>query len=670
MTLNEQYEALKKAASYHAHRYYVLDDPEISDAEYDQLFRQLRTFESEHPELVAPDSPTQRVGGAVLGGFEEVRHLVPMLSIDNAMNAAEAADFVRRLASALGLAPDELRFFVEPKYDGVSCALVYEFGLLTCAASRGDGFTGENVTAQVRTIRNVPLRLPTLAEVPRFEVRGEVLMTKKDFAAVNEAQTAAGEKLFANPRNAAAGSLRQLDPSVTAKRKLRFFSYSFGSCDFGDSLLELPAKQSERIALLTELGFEVSTSLFSATGPEEVEQVFQGMAQRRAGLPFDIDGVVFKLDDIELQEQAGWNTRVPRWAVAYKFPPEEAVTKLLGIDIQVGRTGPLTPVARLSPVFVGGVTVANATLHNLDEIERLGVLIGDDVIVRRAGDVIPEIVRVLAERRTGGETPFVMPSSCPVCGSAVHKEQDKAVHRCTGGLKCDAQRLFALTHFASRLAMDIEGLGEGIVQKLLDAGLVHRPSDLYGLQAAQVEVLEGMGKSSAAKLLKALAASVGPDLNRFIYALGIPGVGETTAKDLAKAFLTWQSFSTATEEALMQVPNLGPVTADNVRSFFANEDNAREVAALAELVGPAEVQASSAAQTMAGKTVVITGTLSLDREAFKARIEAAGGKVSGSVSKKTSFVLAGSDAGSKLTKAQELGVLVLDEAAFETMLNA
>lgn len=669
MDLNAQYEQLKQEAAYHAHRYYVLDDPVISDGDYDILFRRLQTFEQDHPDLVTSDSPTQRVGGPLLNGFEEVQHQVPMLSIDNAMNAQEAADFARRLASQLGMSAEELAFFVEPKYDGASCSIVYEHGLLNQAASRGDGFTGENITAQVKTIRNVPLKLQGFEDVPRFEVRGEVLMTKKDFLAVNEAQAAAGEKLFANPRNAAAGSLRQLDPAVTAKRALRFFGYSFGACDFGDSVLALPSLQSERIAMLKELGFEVSTSTFSATGPAEIESVFQIMATRRASLPFDIDGVVFKLDSVALQDKAGWSSRVPRWAIAYKFPPEEATTTLLDIDLQVGRTGAVTPVARLQPVFVGGVTVANATLHNADEIARLGVLIGDRVVVRRAGDVIPEIVRVVTESRTGSERAFVMPTACPVCGSAVHQEEDKAVHRCTGGLNCEAQRLFAITHFASRLALDIEGLGEGIVQKLLDADLVHRPSDLFSLEAEVVAKLEGMGKVSAKKLISRLAECRAPELNRFIYSLGIPNVGETTAKDLAKFFKTWSAFSQATQGQLMQVANLGPITADNVVSFFANAENAQEAQKLATQVQPKEVQVSDSAQIFAGLTFVITGTLSSPREVFKERIEAAGGKVSGSVSKKTSYLLAGAEAGSKLTKAEELGVAVLSEEAFEALMQ-
>ena len=669
MQNSTEYENLKKSVSYHAHRYYVLDDPELSDFDYDQLFRKLQEFEALNPDMISPDSPTQRVGGMVLGGFEEVKHDVPMLSIDNAMNALEAADFVRRVSSLTGIPENQITFFAEPKYDGVSCSLKYLFGKLFQGGSRGDGFTGENITAQVRTIRNIPLRLEGFENVPLLEVRGEVLMTKKDFLALNEAQALAGEKLFANERNAAAGSLRQLDPAVTAKRKLRFFSYGFGACDFGTSGMSLPDTQSARIQWLTSLGFEISDSVFNVVGAEQVEEVFQEMSKRRADLPFGIDGIVFKLDSIALQEQVGWNTRVPRWAIAYKFPPEEAHTKVQGIDVQVGRTGTLTPVARLDPVFVGGVTVSNATLHNMDEIERLGLKVGDTVIVRRAGDVIPEIVKVLTESRAGDEVDFTMPSNCPVCSSIVHREPDKAAHRCTGALNCDAQRLFAITYFASRLAMDIEGLGEGIVQKLLDAKLVRRPSDLYSLSESAVAELDGMGKSSAKKLVQAVAGSCGPELHRFIYSLGIPGVGESTAKDLAKTFGSWDAFFNASYADLVKVLNLGQIKAESIRDFFENEDNGAEAQLLASLVSPLEVEVVTTSQALAGKSFVITGTLSMPREAYKEQIEKAGGKVSGSVSKKTDYVLAGAEAGSKLAKAQELNIAVLDEAAFYTLLG-
>ncbi len=658
--LAARYTALKEEVAYHAHRYYVLDDPEISDAEYDQRFRQLQAFEADHPELASPDSPTRRVGGAVLKELGEVVHARPMLSIDNSMNAPEAAEFVGRAARELAVSVDTLGFTAEPKYDGLSCSMVFEDGLLAQAATRGDGFTGENVTEQVRTIRNVPLRLTATAA--RIEVRGEVLMAKADFERVNDEQRARGEKLFVNPRNAAAGSLRQLDPKVTARRRLRFFAYGFGVCEG----FTPAATQSGQIAQLRSLGFEVSEMATRVEGIEGVQACYEHFAREREGLPFEIDGVVFKLDDVVHQERMGWNNRVPRWATAYKFPPQEAETTLLAIDVQVGRTGSLTPVARLEPVFVGGVTVSNATLHNLDEIRRLGLRIGDRVIVRRAGDVIPEIVRVARSVEDGVE--FAMPEACPVCGSTVHREEDKAIHRCTGGLKCDAQRLFALTHFASRLAMDIEGLGEGVAQRLLEAGLVTRPSDLYTLDASRVALLDGLGKSSAAKLATRIAESVEPELNRFIYALGIPGVGESTAKELAREFGSWDDFSIATEEELLRVRDLGPITVGNIRSFFDNEANGQEASRLATLVRPREVARTSTPQVLAGLTFVITGTLSDSREAFKARIEAAGGKVSGSVSKKTSYLLAGAEAGTKLDRANELGVKVLDETAFEALL--
>lgn len=670
LTSSDQYEQLKAVVNFHSKNYHVLDAPVISDSEYDLLFRSLEAFEAEHPNLVAADSPTQRVGDALLGGFQEVTHEVPMLSIDNALVQAEAEDYVRRIAKLLGVPEHLVEFYSEPKYDGASTSLTYVFGQLVTGASRGDGFTGENITAQVKTIRNVPVFIQELVLVPRFEVRGEVLMKKADFRKVNEELAAAGEKLFVNARNAAAGSLRQLDPAITAKRRLRFFAYGFGTCEFGTSSQSLPNQQFERLALLRKLGFEVSELTFGCAGSYGMQKVYEHMANERATMPFDIDGVVFKLNQVEHQRSAGWNSRSPRWAIAYKFPPEEAKTKLVAIEIQVGRTGVLTPVARLKPVFVGGVTVSNATLHNEDEIARMGVMVGDIVGVRRQGDVIPAVFAAYPDQRTGAESLFHMPATCPVCGSATHREEDKAAHRCTGGLNCSAQRLFAITHFASRLCMDIEGLGEGIVQRLLDADLVHRPSDLFNLDYVAVGELEGMGEKSAAKLRKAIEGSTGPQLNRFIHALGIPGVGESTAKDLAKTFLTWGNFSVATGEQLREVSDLGPITTGNIMSFFANPDNGAEAHRLADQVKPQEVAKSSVPQTFAGKSVVITGTLSLPREHFKELLEQAGGKAAGSVSKKTDYVLAGAEAGTKLAKAQDLGVKVLDEAQFMALLQA
>jgi DNA ligase (NAD+) len=667
LTSFQEYTTLKVAVQYHGQCYYVRDNPEISDAAYDAMFQQLVTIEEEHPEWVTPDSPTQRVGGAPLAAFDTITHRVPLLSLDNSKTAEAAAAFARKAAQTLGVPEDALRYLAELKYDGLSDSLVYQLGHFKQAGTRGDGATGEDVTAQVRTIPSVPLFIPELANVPWFEVRGEVLMSKKDFHALNTAQQAVGEKVFVNTRNAAAGSLRQLDPRITAKRRLQFYAYGVGAVDAGNSGFVLPDTQSARIALMRTFGFRVGSETTLVTGTQGILDHFKKIEAIRKELPFDIDGVVFKVDDIAQQEQIGWNHRIPKWATAYKFEPDEATTRVQNIDIQVGRTGALTPVARLEPVFVGGVTVSNATLHNEDEIRRLGLKVGDWVIVRRAGDVIPEILRVLTELRTGSESEFQMPSHCPICGSEAHKEEDKAILRCTGGLNCEGQRLFAITHFASRLAMDIEGLGEGVVQKLLDAGVVRRPSELMTATEAEIAVIPGLGKVSAAKLLNEMRAKTAPALNRFIYALGIPGVGESTAKELAKWFKTWQAFRNATRQQLEAIPDQGPITAENILSFFSNEANQDELDKLVAQWQPQDVAYSVGADRFKGLTFVITGTLSQDRESFKARIEEMGGKVSGSVSKKTSYVLAGADAGSKLQKAQDLGVPVLAEDAFEAL---
>ena len=672
MTMQETYNDLKAQVAYHDHRYYVLDDPVISDFEYSKLYRELLDFEAEHPEMVSGDSPTQRVAGKPLAEFGQVTHLRPMLSIDNAMDAVELAAFYDRIAGELGIDPEEVETCSEPKYDGLSNALRFAFGAYVQAGTRGDGFTGEDVSVQVRTIRSIPMALPAeFASAARIEVRGEVLMTKAAFAAVNAAQDAAGEKRFANPRNAAAGSLRQLDPKVTASRQLRFFAYGFGVCEG----FTPPETQLEQLELLKKMGFSVSEDVTPIKGKTAALAHFAQMEVRRPGLPYEIDGVVYKVSAVADQERLGWKSRVPRWAIAAKFEPEEATTQCTAVDVQVGRTGVITPVARLKPVYVGGVTVTNVTLHNEDQIARLGLLVGDQVIVRRAGDVIPEIVRSIPDRRTGEERAWSMPTTCPVCGSAVHREEDAAAYRCTGGLKCDAQRLFAITHFGSRLALDIEGMGEGVVQKLLDANLVHRPSDLFELKLEDVSKLPGMGKVSAQKLLSRIAATREPELNRFIYALGIPHVGESTAKDMAKWFRTWEAFASANYNTLLSVPAVGPETASSVLAFFANPDNATEVITLSDVLRPKEVIVSATDQLFAGKTFVITGSLSQDREVFKERIEAAGGKVSGSVSKKTHYVLAGTDAGSKLAKAEALKadgaeLTILDEAAFEELMAA
>lgn len=666
LDVTAKYLALKALVAQYAQAYYVHDDPLVPDAEYDLRFRELQAFEREHPSLPWADSPTQRVGGAILDRFEPLTHKRPMLSIDNAMDAAEAAAFTQRCSDALHIAVEDIGYCAEPKYDGLSCSLVYNYGVLATGGTRGEHGVGENVTAQVRTIRNIPLRLTGLAaRAARVEVRGEVMMSRSTFAALNAAAEKDGTKKIVNTRNGAAGSLRQLDPKVTAARRLEFFAYGFGVCE--DYLLD--PTQFAQLSTLKELGFTVSAQVQRLNG-SQVQEWFETMGKVRPGLDFDIDGVVFKLDEVAHQEQLGWNTTTPRWAIAYKFPAQEAVTQLLAIDVQVGRTGAVTPVGRLAPVFVGGTTVSNVTLHNLDEIVRQDVRIGDWVVVRRAGDVIPELVSVLKERRSGTETTFQMPCNCPVCQAPVTREPDKAAFRCTGGLSCKAQRLSALTHFASRTALDLEGLGEGVVQKLLDANLVVRPSDLWSLTPAAVAGLEGMGDISGAKLCRTVAACKHPSLRRFIFSLGIFGVGVSTSRDLAAKFLSWEAFSLATREVLLTVPDVGPVTADNIVAFFANESNAQEAAKLAALLSPETLAPSASALPFEGLTFVITGTLSKSRDDFKARIEALGAKTAGSVSKKTSYVLAGTDAGSKLDKAKELGVSVLDEQALEALILA
>jgi DNA ligase (NAD+) len=662
-TVTAHHESLKSLVAQYAQDYYVFDAPTVPDAEYDLRFRELQDLERAHPELRIEDSPTQRVGGTILSKFEPIKHRRPLLSIDNAMNAVEASAFVARCSEELGVPVEELMFCGEPKYDGLSCALVYEFGVLVSAGTRGEHGVGENVTAQVRTIRNVPLRQQgPEANVPRLEVRGEVMMSKAVFASLNAAADKNGTKKIVNTRNGAAGSLRQLDPKITASRQLEFYAYSFGECEG-----YTPAStQAQQLSDLQGLGFTVSDRVQRLSG-SNVQDWFERMTKMRPDLDFDIDGVVFKLDEIAHQKALGWNTTTPRWAVAYKFPAEEAVTQLLAIEVQLGRTGAVTPVGRLAPVFVGGTTVSNVTLHNLDDIKRQDVRIGDWVVIRRAGDVVPELVSVLTGRRTGGESKFQMPCNCPVCGAPVTREPDKAAFRCTGGLSCKAQRLSAITHFASRTALDLDGVGEGVVQKLLDANLVARPSDLWSLTPSKVAELEGMGDISGTKLCATIAACKNPSLRRFIFALGIFGVGVSTSRDLAARFSNWTAFSHAGREALLAVPDVGPITADSILAFFANESNAAEAEKLVALLAPEELAAATTRLPFVGMSFVITGTLSRSRDEFKARIEALGAKAAGSVSKKTTYVLAGEDAGSKLDKARELGVAVLDEAAFEAL---
>ncbi|MFY2597059.1 NAD-dependent DNA ligase LigA [Achromobacter xylosoxidans] len=655
----EAYVRLKDYVAQLAHEYYVLDAPTVPDSQYDSMFRQLQEVEAAHPEWVAADSPTQRVGGAPVSGLAEVRHAVPMLSIDNAMDAEEAASFCRSMADELGVALESLELTREPKYDGLSCSLRYAHGIFMQAVTRGDGETGEDVTAQVRTIQSVPLRLP---EPFTGEIRGEVLMTIAALARLNDRQRALGEKEYANTRNAAAGSLRTLDPKVTASRRLSFFAYSLVDAAAHDF-----DSQAQVLAYLKKLGFQVSGLFEVVTGIEGVQKSFEAVADVRKALPFEIDGVVYKIARFDQQDALGWNTRTPRWAFAYKFPAEEKTTLLEAIDIQVGRTGKLTPVGRLTPVHVGGVTVTNVTLHNEHQVNNIkGVRVGDTVVIRRAGDVIPELVNPVMELRPAATGPFTMPEHCPTCGSTVKfiagSEEGMGEHYCTGGTSCSDQRLFRLTHFGSRLGMDIDSLGEGSVRDLLAASLIAKASDLYRLDASLVANLEGWGKSSAAKLVTGIADSVGRPLRRFIFALGIEGVGEGTAKRLAQHFGTWEAVRSATYDGLLAIPDVGPITAGSVVAAFADEHFGPEIDLLASYVKP-EPEAKITGGVLSGKTVVVTGTLPfLSREAAKALVESLGGKTSDSVSKKTFAVVAGENAGSKLTKASDLGIPVYDEA--------
>ncbi|MCI4440185.1 NAD-dependent DNA ligase LigA [Tibeticola sp.] len=660
----------------HNWRYYTLDDPVISDAEYDRLFQELEAIEAKYPELRTPDSPTQRVGGPIASGFAPVRHRVPMLSIrtETDATAAGARAFDARVRKELGLGPDDppLDYVGEPKFDGLAVSLRYERGILVLGATRGDGETGEDVTANVRTIRQIPLRLQGVT-APVCEVRGEVYMRRDAFEELNRRQRERGEKVFMNPRNAAAGSLRQLDPKVTAQRPLSFFAYALGELSSPEEGGPEIRSQWELLQALKAWGFPVSEHVRPCRGAEALIAYHDEMARLRPDLPYDIDGVVYKVDSFALQQQLGFVAREPRWAVAHKYPPQEELTTVLAIEVQVGRTGKLTPVARLEPVFVGGVTVTNATLHNEDEVRRKDVRVGDTVVVRRAGDVIPEVVAVVFERRKGNPPPFSMPKQCPVCGSAVVREEGEADYRCTGGLFCPAQRKQAILHFAQRRALDIEGLGEKIVDQLVDQGLVRTVADLYRLDLPTLAALERMGEKSARNLLEAIARSKATTLPRFIFGLGIRHVGEATAKALTRHFGSLDVLMHATEAELAAVPDVGPVVARSIRLFFDQPHNQEVIADLRALgVHWPEGPAAPSAQKLplAGKTVVLTGTLpTLTREDAKERLEAAGAKVSSSVSRKTDYVIAGAEAGSKLEKARELGVPVLDEAGFFALLE-
>ncbi len=672
---------LRRVLNRAAYQYYTLDAPELPDAEYDRLFQELQALEAAHHELRTPDSPTQRVGGSVLDGFVPVRHVVPMLSIrtetDTTAAGAEAFDVRVRRELKLPAEAPPIDYVAEPKFDGLAISLRYEAGVLVQAATRGDGETGEDVTQNIRTIGQIPLRLagaaPTL-----LEVRGEVYLRRDDFEALNERmreRMAAGDRAartFVNPRNAAAGAVRQLDPAIAAQRPLSFFAYGLGE-------LTPPDQGGPRfdthwgvMQALAAWGLPVSSLIRRAHGAAELIAFHADVAAQRDALPFDIDGVVYKVDSLALQEQLGFVTREPRWAVAHKYPAQEQLTTVQAIDVQVGRTGKLTPVAKLEPVFVGGVTVTNATLHNEYETRRKDVRVGDTVIVRRAGDVIPEVVSVLADKRVADAPEFSMPAHCPVCGSAVVREEGEADHRCTGGLFCPAQRKQALLHFASRRAMDIEGLGEKLVDQLIDGNVVKALPDVYRMGFVSLAALDRMAEKSAQNLLAALEKSKRTTLARFLYALGIRHVGETTAKDLARHFGTLDAIMAAGVDQLLQAPDVGPVIADSIHTFFQQPHN-REVVEQLRAVGihwPEGEPAPAALLPLVGKTFVLTGTLpTLSREEAKELLEAAGAKVSGSVSRKTHYVVAGEEAGSKLDKARELGVAVIDEAAMRALLD-
>lgn len=673
-------EALRAELHQHAHRYYVLDEPTIPDAEYDKLFRELQELEAAHPELLTPDSPTQRVGGKPLDQFASVRHKVPMLSIrtETDTEATGAQNFDTRVRKELGLGESEppVEYVAELKFDGLAMSLRYENGVLMQAATRGDGEVGEDVTQNIRTINQIPLRLPADAP-PVMEVRGEVYMRRADFEALNEkqrekiAQGAKGEKTFVNPRNAAAGGVRQLDPAMAAQRRLSFFAYGLGEVTPAEE--GGPAFESHFQMLLTlkSWGFPVASQTQLAQGSSELIAFHEAMGRQRDSLPYDIDGVVYKVNSLALQKKMGFVTREPRWAVAHKYPAQEQLTTVQAIEVQVGRTGKLTPVAKLAPVFVGGVTVTNATLHNEDEARRKDVRVGDTVIVRRAGDVIPEVVSVLLDKRVQDAPQFSMPRKCPVCGSDAVREEGEADYRCTGGLFCGAQRKEAILHYAHRRAVEVEGLGDKLVEQLVDANIIRTLPDLYKLGLTALAGLDRMAEKSANNLLEALEKSKQTTLPRFLFGLGIRHVGEATAKELARHFGKLDTIMDATEEQLLEVSDVGPIVAQSIRTFFEQPHN-REVVEQLRACGVHWEEGEPAArapQPLSGKTFVITGTLpTLSRDEAKDKVEAAGGKVAGSVSKKTDFVVAGEEAGSKLAKALTLGVPVIDEAALLAML--
>ena len=665
----ERMRALEKDLERWNYEYYVLDAPSVPDSEYDKAFRELSDLETKYPQLKSAASPTERVGGAARSDLAKVKHAVPMLSIhtETDFEAEGARAFDDRVRKGLGLSESDpdVEYDVELKFDGLAMNLRYEKGVLVSAATRGDGLVGEDVTANVKTIRTVPLQLP--AGVPDvLEVRGEVIMHKADFERLNDEQKMEGHKPFVNPRNAAAGCLRQLDPKVTAKRKLSFYAYGLGEVS-----APLALTHSGTLDCLQKWGFPVASQRRVVKGWKALAEFHDWVKSIRQTLPFEIDGVVYKVNSLAEQNELGFISREPRWACAHKYPPEEALTVVEDIDVQVGRTGKLTPVARLKPVFVGGVTVSNATLHNEDFIAELGLKIGDTVVVRRAGDVIPEVVRVLPERRTGAEKDFVMPDHCPVCGSETFRDEEEKDTRCTGGLFCPAQRRESLVHFASRLALNIDGLGEKVIDQLLEAGLIQTPADLYRITEEKLLTLERFGKKSAANLVEAIEKSKETTLARFIYALGIRHVGESTARDLAQHFRSLNALMSADADALLKVNDVGEVIAQSIIHFFEEPHNRHVIENLVDLgVHWPTPEASAVNDLVSGKTFVLTGTLpSMGREEAKALLLAQGAKVASSVSKKTDYVVAGAEAGSKLEKAQALGVAVIDEAKMLEMLK-
>ncbi|MDH5240603.1 MAG: NAD-dependent DNA ligase LigA [Gammaproteobacteria bacterium] len=663
IAIRKKAESLREQIRHHNYRYHVLDDPEIPDAEYDRLMRELLALEAEYDELVTHDSPTQRVGDAPISAFGTVQHELPMLSLANAFSEDELREFHRRVMERLELEGDaELSYAAEPKLDGAAVSLLYEDGVLVRGATRGDGSTGEDITHNIRTIEAIPLKLIGKSYPARLEVRGEVFMPKAGFEAYNARARAAGEKTFVNPRNAAAGSLRQLDPKLTAERPLDMYAYSVGKVEGG----QLPARHSEIVDRLRDWGIKVCPERRVVLGVEGCLAFYKSIGERRNALSYEIDGVVYKVDSLQMQRELGFVSRAPRWAIAHKFPAQEELTVVEDVEFQVGRTGAVTPVARLTPVFVGGVTVSNATLHNIDELHRKDVRIGDTVIVRRAGDVIPEVVSVILDRRPKGSRRVQLPKTCPVCNSHIEREDGETVARCTGGLFCAAQRTEALKHFVSRRALDIEGLGSKLVEQLVAIGRLKTPADIFQLNATELSELDRMGTKSADNLIASINKSKSTTLARFLFALGIREVGEATAASVASHFGRLANVIAATEEDLQRVPDVGPVVAARVRAFFAEEHNLEVIARMQEygvVWQESDPKVVAEDGILGGKTFVITGTLpTMTRDAAKDLIQAAGGKVAGSVSSKTDYLVAGEKAGSKLAKAEKLNVDIIDEA--------